>query len=387
VWSFSWTLFKKALIFLLLRNCFCFFPPPQRNQEKRKQQTEEEEKPTETSVEIMGETVFVLDERICNILRSLQLSRYEDIFRNEEVDYEVFVKVNNEDLQEIGLRFGPRKKLLEYLKRYTGRPREYANKHEYTNPAKRRKVNDPEDSSEEERNEADYSDEDMDEEELVSRRTKATPAHKRNTRFAAHSGLDAQHLRNAIVSFMDKLFEGFSRDTLAKALVAHSFDINATIDHLLEDIESRDDDVAGVRHDKDLELLAGEAEGAEVSLVPRNSHRPDLDYNDTENASAEKEGEAEETDDYRPNKRAKKKGDDILPYFLTKRMPREDRESYLTSMFPSEPMEVIQRTLQENANDLQESINKLLLAKEQKDERALRSIKRQNGTPQAPGPE
>jgi class 3 adenylate cyclase len=55
-------------------------------------------------------------------LRSLGLERYEEAFRENEVDWEVLPELNEADLERLGLPLGPRKKLLKAIREHAGGP-------------------------------------------------------------------------------------------------------------------------------------------------------------------------------------------------------------------------------------------------------------------------
>jgi class 3 adenylate cyclase len=48
-------------------------------------------------------------------LRSLGLERYEQTFRDNEIDWEVLPELGEADLESLGLPLGPRKKLLKAI--------------------------------------------------------------------------------------------------------------------------------------------------------------------------------------------------------------------------------------------------------------------------------
>ena len=52
---------------------------------------------------------------VSNWLRSLGLERYEQAFRDHEIDWEVLPELNEADLERLGLPLGPRKKLLKAI--------------------------------------------------------------------------------------------------------------------------------------------------------------------------------------------------------------------------------------------------------------------------------
>lgn len=54
-------------------------------------------------------------------LRELGLERYEQAFRDNEIDWEVVPELTDSDLEKIGLPLGPRKKLLKAIA-VIGRP-------------------------------------------------------------------------------------------------------------------------------------------------------------------------------------------------------------------------------------------------------------------------
>jgi len=54
-------------------------------------------------------------------LQSLGLERYEPLFRNHEIDWEVLPKLTSDDLREIGVAaVGHRRKLLEGHRQVSG---------------------------------------------------------------------------------------------------------------------------------------------------------------------------------------------------------------------------------------------------------------------------
>lgn len=55
-------------------------------------------------------------------LRSLGLERYEEAFRENEIDWEVLPELNEADLERLGLPLGPRKKLLKAIREHAGGP-------------------------------------------------------------------------------------------------------------------------------------------------------------------------------------------------------------------------------------------------------------------------
>ena len=55
-------------------------------------------------------------------LRSLGLERYEETFRDNEIDWEVLPELNEADLERLGLPLGPRKKLLKAIAADRARP-------------------------------------------------------------------------------------------------------------------------------------------------------------------------------------------------------------------------------------------------------------------------
>ena len=48
-------------------------------------------------------------------LRGLGLERYEPVFRENEIDWEVLPELSEGELEKIGLPLGPRKKLLKAI--------------------------------------------------------------------------------------------------------------------------------------------------------------------------------------------------------------------------------------------------------------------------------
>jgi hypothetical protein len=55
-------------------------------------------------------------------LRSLGLERYEQAFRDNEIDWEVLPELNEADLERLGLPLGPRKKLLKAIASRSAEP-------------------------------------------------------------------------------------------------------------------------------------------------------------------------------------------------------------------------------------------------------------------------
>lgn len=51
-------------------------------------------------------------------LRSLRLERYAKVFADNEVDFETIQVLTEKDLEELGIPFGPRKKLVNALSRH-----------------------------------------------------------------------------------------------------------------------------------------------------------------------------------------------------------------------------------------------------------------------------
>src|ERR1700730_567484 len=49
-------------------------------------------------------------------LQSLDLERYEAAFRENEIDFRDLPDLTNEDLEELGIPLGPRKRLLKAIK-------------------------------------------------------------------------------------------------------------------------------------------------------------------------------------------------------------------------------------------------------------------------------
>ncbi len=59
---------------------------------------------------------------IADWLRQLGLERYEPVFRDHEIDWEVLPELTEGDLEKLGLPLGPRKKLLKAIAGLTGTP-------------------------------------------------------------------------------------------------------------------------------------------------------------------------------------------------------------------------------------------------------------------------
>ena len=55
-------------------------------------------------------------------LRELGLERYEQAFRDNEIDREVLPELTESDLEKLGLPLGPRKKLLKAIVGLAGKP-------------------------------------------------------------------------------------------------------------------------------------------------------------------------------------------------------------------------------------------------------------------------
>jgi class 3 adenylate cyclase len=55
-------------------------------------------------------------------LRELGLQRYEPMFRENEIDWEVLPELTEADLENLGLLLGPRKKLLKAIAELSGKP-------------------------------------------------------------------------------------------------------------------------------------------------------------------------------------------------------------------------------------------------------------------------
>ena len=49
------------------------------------------------------------------LLRALNIEEYEEVFIKEEIDIEVVQLLTDDDLRQLGLLLGPRKKLLKAL--------------------------------------------------------------------------------------------------------------------------------------------------------------------------------------------------------------------------------------------------------------------------------
>jgi SAM domain (Sterile alpha motif) len=54
-------------------------------------------------------------------LRKLGLERYEPVFRDNEIDWEVLPELTEGDLEKLGLPLGPRKKLRKAIAGLPGR--------------------------------------------------------------------------------------------------------------------------------------------------------------------------------------------------------------------------------------------------------------------------
>jgi len=58
-------------------------------------------------------------EKLSEVLDSLNLTKYNTCFENEDIDMETFLTLNDEELKQIGInKLGPRKKLISYIQNY-----------------------------------------------------------------------------------------------------------------------------------------------------------------------------------------------------------------------------------------------------------------------------
>jgi hypothetical protein len=71
----------------------------------KKEQEESKEKPRNRD-----------EDRMDDLLKSLQLEQYKDSFSKEEINFDVFCTLEETDLKELGISLGARKKILSYLK-------------------------------------------------------------------------------------------------------------------------------------------------------------------------------------------------------------------------------------------------------------------------------
>jgi hypothetical protein len=56
------------------------------------------------------------ENRMENLLKSLQLEQYKDTFSKEEIDFDALCTLEETDLKELGMSLGARRKILSYLK-------------------------------------------------------------------------------------------------------------------------------------------------------------------------------------------------------------------------------------------------------------------------------
>jgi hypothetical protein len=76
----------------------------------KKEQEEPKEKPRNRD-----------ENRMDDLLKSLQLEQYKDTFSKEEIDFDVLCTLEEIDLKELGMPLGARRKILSYLKTMKGK--------------------------------------------------------------------------------------------------------------------------------------------------------------------------------------------------------------------------------------------------------------------------